>query len=168
MRPQGLCLKNSNVTMGNRTRDLPACSAVRQPTVPPAACPSGHKISNYVVFKIESNRVCLCLWLSDVSSWFTPCICRDNRNNTIYVTTKSCQYIGSTWGCVQNTSTLILPPIACFYFGRLMDLRICCVLRVKSINHKYWVPVYFPLSFNLSLVLPMREALFLFSTLSSK
>ena len=28
-------MKNSNDTMGNRTRDLPACSAVPQPTAPP-------------------------------------------------------------------------------------------------------------------------------------
>ena len=28
-------MKNSNVTTGNRTRDLPACSAVPQPTAPP-------------------------------------------------------------------------------------------------------------------------------------
>jgi len=27
--------KNSNGTIGNRTRDLPACSAVPQPTAPP-------------------------------------------------------------------------------------------------------------------------------------
>jgi len=30
-------MKNSNDTIGNRTRDLPACSAVPQPTVPPRA-----------------------------------------------------------------------------------------------------------------------------------
>jgi len=29
-----MSMKNSNDTMGNRTRDLPACSAVPQPTVP--------------------------------------------------------------------------------------------------------------------------------------
>ena len=28
-------MKNSNNTIGNRTRDLPACSAVPQPTAPP-------------------------------------------------------------------------------------------------------------------------------------
>jgi hypothetical protein len=28
-------MKNSNDTIGNRTRDLPACSAVSQPTAPP-------------------------------------------------------------------------------------------------------------------------------------
>jgi hypothetical protein len=33
-------MKKSNDTIGNRTHDLPACSAVRQPTAPPAACPS--------------------------------------------------------------------------------------------------------------------------------
>jgi hypothetical protein len=31
----GLSIKNSNYAIGNRTRDLPACSAVPQPTAPP-------------------------------------------------------------------------------------------------------------------------------------
>ena len=35
-----MSMKNSNETIGNRTRDLPACSAVPQPTAPPAACPN--------------------------------------------------------------------------------------------------------------------------------
>ena len=30
-------MKNSNDTIGNRTRDLPACSSVLQPTAPPRA-----------------------------------------------------------------------------------------------------------------------------------
>ena len=30
-------MKNSNYTIGNRTRDLPACSAVSQPTATPRA-----------------------------------------------------------------------------------------------------------------------------------
>jgi hypothetical protein len=34
-----LSMKNSNETIENRTRDLPTCSAVPQPTVLPAACP---------------------------------------------------------------------------------------------------------------------------------
>jgi hypothetical protein len=41
-RPQGhsatetiMSMKNSNDTIGNRTRDLPACNAVPQPTAPP-------------------------------------------------------------------------------------------------------------------------------------
>ena len=43
-RPQGhsaagriMSMKNSNDTIGDRTRDLPACSAVPQPTAPPRA-----------------------------------------------------------------------------------------------------------------------------------
>ena len=32
-----MSMKNSNATIGNRTRDLPACSAVPQPTAPPRA-----------------------------------------------------------------------------------------------------------------------------------
>jgi len=32
-----MSLKNSNDTIGNRTRDLPACSAVLQPSAPPRA-----------------------------------------------------------------------------------------------------------------------------------
>jgi hypothetical protein len=33
-------MKNSSDTIGNETRDLPVCSAVPQPTAPPAACPT--------------------------------------------------------------------------------------------------------------------------------
>jgi hypothetical protein len=32
-----MSIKNSNDTIGNQTRDLPACSAVPQPTAPPRA-----------------------------------------------------------------------------------------------------------------------------------
>jgi hypothetical protein len=32
-----MSIKNSNGTIGNRTRDLPACSAAPQPTAPPRA-----------------------------------------------------------------------------------------------------------------------------------
>ena len=32
-----MCLKNSNDTIGNRTRDIPACSAVPQSNVLPRA-----------------------------------------------------------------------------------------------------------------------------------
>ena len=34
-------MKNSNDTIGNRTRDLPACSAVPQPTALPRASNGG-------------------------------------------------------------------------------------------------------------------------------
>jgi hypothetical protein len=45
-RPQGhsaagrvMSIKNSSYTVGNRTCDLPTCSAVPQQTAPPSACP---------------------------------------------------------------------------------------------------------------------------------
>ena len=38
-------MKNSSDTIGNRTRSLPTCTAVPQPTVPPAACPSFSKVT---------------------------------------------------------------------------------------------------------------------------
>jgi hypothetical protein len=38
MRPEKIMsMKNSNGTIGKRTRDLPACSAAPQPTAPPSA-----------------------------------------------------------------------------------------------------------------------------------
>jgi len=53
--PEVLCqMKYSNDTTWNRTRDLPACSAVPQPNVPPVACP--HNIIMQV--EIESMREC--------------------------------------------------------------------------------------------------------------
>ena len=37
-----ISMKNSNNTIGNRTRDHPACSAVPQPIAPPRAAPHTH------------------------------------------------------------------------------------------------------------------------------
>jgi hypothetical protein len=42
-------MKNSNNTIGNRTRDLPACSAVPQPSAPPRA-------SNVACTRVFSER----------------------------------------------------------------------------------------------------------------
>jgi len=52
VRPEILCQwKKSNDTIGNRTRDLPACSAVLRPTAPPAACPKPYCTAlNYIHF----------------------------------------------------------------------------------------------------------------------
>ena len=40
-------MKNSNDTIGNRSRDLPACSTVPQPTAPPRASRRFHSNTNY-------------------------------------------------------------------------------------------------------------------------
>ena len=42
-------MKNSNDTIGNRTRDLPACSAVPQPTAPPRAPTDRNEYQEYFV-----------------------------------------------------------------------------------------------------------------------
>jgi len=44
-------MKNSNDTMGNRTRDLPACSAVFQPTAPPRGPTSA-------VVRVNCMKIC--------------------------------------------------------------------------------------------------------------
>jgi hypothetical protein len=48
-----MLMKNSNDTIGNRTRDLPVCSAVPQTTMPPSA----PQTQNTVVYQssAESN-----------------------------------------------------------------------------------------------------------------
>jgi hypothetical protein len=43
-------MKNSNDIIDNRTRDLPTCSAVPQPTAPPAACTDFHVLNR--IFKV--------------------------------------------------------------------------------------------------------------------
>jgi len=61
VRPEGLCqMKNSNDTIGNRTRDLPACSTVPQPTVPPRA-PSNvqYMLKMFLLWLTKVPDICL-------------------------------------------------------------------------------------------------------------
>jgi hypothetical protein len=56
VRPEGLRQwKKSSDTIGNRTRDLPACSAVPQPTAPPRAPVTSGTISNR---NSTSTKIC--------------------------------------------------------------------------------------------------------------
>jgi len=50
-----MSMKNSNDTIGNRTRDLPTCSAVSQPTAPPRA-PGLKNVKPYKACWIEKRR----------------------------------------------------------------------------------------------------------------
>ena len=50
-------MKNSNYIIENRTRDLPACSAVPQPTAPPATCPT-----HFTVGKGKGKTIPLQAW----------------------------------------------------------------------------------------------------------
>jgi len=49
-------MENSNDTIGNRTRDLPACSAVPQPTAPETF---GMLSLNFLVYYIRHDSTCL-------------------------------------------------------------------------------------------------------------
>jgi len=62
-----MSIKNSNDTIGNRTRDLAACSAVPQRTTPPAACPQ----SVFVSTKIISDR----RFFNCFVGWLLGCSC---------------------------------------------------------------------------------------------
>ena len=61
-------MKNSNDIIGNRTRDLPACSAVPQPTVPPRARLILYQ--NYIMYFLFVLIHCLQLliWLPNFAS----------------------------------------------------------------------------------------------------
>ena len=48
-----MSMKKSNDTIGNRTRDLPACSAVPQPTALPRAPEENSYLTNFI---IEQNK----------------------------------------------------------------------------------------------------------------
>ena len=48
-------MKNSNDTIGNRTRDLPTCSAVPQPTAPPRAPCNGSTDVKSIGCKMEAS-----------------------------------------------------------------------------------------------------------------
>ena len=42
-------MKNSSDTIGNQSRDLPACSALPQPTAPPAAWPPALQVGRFIL-----------------------------------------------------------------------------------------------------------------------
>jgi len=60
-------MKNSNDTIGNRTRDLPACSAVPQPNVPPRA-PTCRNTRRIVVGVSQYQKVATVLFFVIISS----------------------------------------------------------------------------------------------------
>jgi hypothetical protein len=72
MRPEGLSLKNPSDSIGNRTRDLPDCSAVPQPTAPQRTSTAAIKMVKSVcrvmpIFEVTCSKpeyVCgIVLWL---------------------------------------------------------------------------------------------------------
>jgi hypothetical protein len=64
-------MKNSNDTIGSRTRDLPSCSAVPQPTAPPRT-----PITGFVVPRNHHHfvmSVCLSVRIEQLDSHWTDC-----------------------------------------------------------------------------------------------
>ena len=59
-----MSIKNSNDTIGNRTRDLPACSAVPQPTAPPRAPRYYVSSCNINTFFKKSSHIYLVITLA--------------------------------------------------------------------------------------------------------
>jgi hypothetical protein len=57
-------IKNYNDTIGNRTRDLPVCSAVPQPTAPPRG-----PINGVYHYKIKVLCIIYIMWLADIFSF---------------------------------------------------------------------------------------------------
>jgi hypothetical protein len=57
-----MSIKNSNYTIGNRTHDLPACSAVLQPTAPPRAL-EGRIILKWMFKKWDEGAWTGLIWL---------------------------------------------------------------------------------------------------------
>jgi len=90
-----MSMKNTNDTIGNRTRDLPACSAVPQPTAPPRIPEYQTRYSviiKVVLSILEARRLCWSFYLNTafmpavwhLSSFtvylFQRCMSYNNRN----------------------------------------------------------------------------------------
>jgi hypothetical protein len=80
-------MKNSNDTIGNRTRDLPACSSVPQPTAPrraPYILQSDSFTLCKLYIKIANSVLCsnILYWLPDYNPFRTE-ICRVTLNMTL-------------------------------------------------------------------------------------
>ena len=81
-----ISMKNSNDTIGNRTRDLPACSAVLQPTAPPRA-PSTYSSSSNLrlapllkgIFEKKCVSKCISLPVLFTALLVTPSVLRGNN-----------------------------------------------------------------------------------------
>jgi hypothetical protein len=52
-----MSMKNSNDAIGNRTRDLPACGTVTQPTAPPHAPGKQYSVKKMLLFQDDSYAV---------------------------------------------------------------------------------------------------------------
>ena len=108
-----MSMKNLNDTIGNRTRDLPTCSAVPQPTTPPRA-PIRVALEVYIIgilniYRCKNKLIRLsrlgAMWLSSV----TP---RNRQDNLGRATTASFQILSdssSGHSTIQHSTSLRSP-----------------------------------------------------------
>jgi hypothetical protein len=69
-----MSMKNSNDTIGNRTRDFPACSAVPQPTASPRKIlPIFHFVKNNGISKIKICIVMICIFIVGPMFMYSYC-----------------------------------------------------------------------------------------------
>ena len=113
-------MKNSSDTIGNRTRDLPACSAVPQPTAPPRAPSDEHNRNKFCTVQLPIT-VAICL--HSITLYAIPCpsnthtticspceiLCYNDADTDLrrcYL--KDSFYIFFTYECPMTRSTLVL------------------------------------------------------------
>jgi hypothetical protein len=68
-------MKNSNDTIGNRTRDIPACRAVPQPIAPPRA-PCMYVRTCVCTYVCIYPCIYVCIWIV-TAKWLYVCSCKE-------------------------------------------------------------------------------------------
>jgi hypothetical protein len=116
-----MSVKNSSDTIGNRTRDLPACSAVPQPTAPPRApypvCTYNFCVSYMFLFQYQKRqRKCKYVrkYIRVVAHMYGGHVSASDlqvyRSSTIFGCEWNPRYVWHIWGkqnlenCVRQTS----------------------------------------------------------------
>ena len=120
-------MKNSNDTIGNRTRDLPTCSAVHQPTAPPRASNGNNTECIYQVdcdranrfYSIRSHLFTCILYLTTVES---NCRNMSLGKNKINESTKFVLCCVD-WIAIELSSLPINPYRTAFPYGNGMVLH---------------------------------------------
>ena len=154
-----MSMKNSIYTIGNRTCDLAGCSAVPQPTAPPAACPS--LLKYHLLIKQDSlflSRSCWNLTLETASSNTFPVsstqMCQQFYLKTRPLTFRPCkqQSAGSAVAptfIIHDTAESCdvkraLGLFASYSQAVLSEIMICVYAREESravLSHGIWVTV---------------------------
>jgi len=107
-----MSMKNSNDPIGNRTRDLPTCSAVPQPTAPPHVPCVYIYIFSVLDFEVEINMYNKCHHeVAIFTAWWELCLSYFNHGETDSKTEVKWYWWGKLNYLEKNLSYFIhLPP----------------------------------------------------------